>query len=81
MKESKMKTSDQKPGVGLVSGLALSAVLVLSGCAKDLMDGPVMAKRESHWDLRDDDRDGVINHRDQCSGTPAGSKVDVDGCT
>lgn len=28
----------------------------------------------------DDDRDGVLNSRDKCPNTPAGAKVDSDGC-
>jgi outer membrane protein OmpA-like peptidoglycan-associated protein len=28
----------------------------------------------------DDDRDGVLNSRDKCPGTPAGAKVDSNGC-
>ncbi|EKM31423.1 ompA family protein, partial [Vibrio harveyi] len=31
-------------------------------------------------DLIDDDRDGVINARDLCPGTPEGSLIDNDGC-
>ncbi len=31
-------------------------------------------------DLQDDDQDGVVNARDICPGTPAGSQVDNDGC-
>ncbi|RJX72852.1 OmpA family protein [Vibrio sinensis] len=31
-------------------------------------------------DLLDDDKDGVINARDLCTGTPRNSQVDNDGC-
>lgn len=31
-------------------------------------------------DLQDDDRDGVVNARDICPGTPRESQVDNDGC-
>jgi outer membrane protein OmpA-like peptidoglycan-associated protein len=31
-------------------------------------------------DLRDDDKDGVVNARDLCPGTPGASQVDNDGC-
>ncbi|MGL6258576.1 OmpA family protein [Vibrio sp. WXL210] len=31
-------------------------------------------------DLMDDDRDGVINARDMCPGTPLGAEIDNDGC-
>ncbi|NVD06767.1 OmpA family protein [Vibrio sp. JPW-9-11-11] len=31
-------------------------------------------------DLTDDDRDGVVNARDLCPGTPLAAKVDNDGC-
>ena len=31
-------------------------------------------------DLTDDDRDGVVNARDICPGTPTGAQVDNDGC-
>lgn len=31
-------------------------------------------------DLRDDDKDGVVNARDLCPGTPSASQVDNDGC-
>lgn len=31
-------------------------------------------------DLTDDDKDGVVNARDLCPGTPIGAQVDNDGC-
>lgn len=32
------------------------------------------------FDLLDDDRDGVINARDMCPGTPIGAEIDNEGC-
>ncbi|MGF1752126.1 OmpA family protein [Vibrio makurazakiensis] len=37
-------------------------------------------KAEQISDLSDDDRDGVVNARDICPGTPESSQVDNDGC-
>ncbi|TMX65434.1 OmpA family protein [Vibrio rotiferianus] len=64
--------------------LSLSVVFVSacssndgSGDEYDYMPTPVAEQSADHMD---DDRDGVINHRDQCPGTPEGSELDNDGC-
>ncbi|MFM2598030.1 OmpA family protein [Vibrio fortis] len=44
---------------------------------EDYIDTP---EAEQISDLRDDDKDGVVNARDLCPGTPAASQVDNDGC-
>ncbi|USD40051.1 OmpA family protein [Vibrio sp. SCSIO 43135] len=69
-----MKTATISTLTLLVAGFAMS------GCANDdypYIDTP-QAKQIS--DLLDDDRDGVVNARDICPGTPKGSSVDNDGC-
>jgi len=43
----------------------------------DYMPTPIAEQSADHMD---DDRDGVINHRDLCPGTPEGSELDNDGC-
>lgn len=44
---------------------------------EDYIDTP---EAEQISDLRDDDKDGVVNARDLCPGTPTASQVDNDGC-
>ncbi len=64
--------------------LSLSA-LMFFGCSSsdgtgdeyDYMPTPIAEQSADHMD---DDRDGVINHRDLCPGTPEGSELDNDGC-
>ncbi|KJY82977.1 membrane protein [Vibrio galatheae] len=53
-------------------------VLLLSACAQD---PSIHTTRHQIDDLRDDDRDGVINQRDICSSTPNNVAVDRQGCT
>ncbi|TPE48467.1 OmpA family protein [Maribrevibacterium harenarium] len=57
---------------------ALAVGYLFSGAAiaqADSLYGAKIAER-----LVDDDRDGVINARDICPGTPTGAMVDNDGC-
>lgn len=51
--------------------------LLLAGCAQ-MPDTQVT--RHQIDDLRDHDKDGVINQRDMCADTPTGTKVDITGC-
>lgn len=51
--------------------------LLLTGCAQ-MPDTQVT--RHQIDDLRDHDKDGVINQRDMCADTPTGTKVDITGC-
>ncbi|PMJ93765.1 OmpA family protein [Vibrio sp. 10N.261.55.A7] len=43
----------------------------------DYIETPIAVQAE---DLLDDDRDGVINARDLCPGTPLASEINNDGC-
>ncbi|WP_394243171.1 OmpA family protein [Vibrio astriarenae] len=43
----------------------------------DYIDTPVANQT---FDLLDDDRDGVINARDMCPGTPIGAEINNEGC-
>ncbi|MGR5118207.1 OmpA family protein [Vibrio astriarenae] len=43
----------------------------------DYRDTPVP---DQTFDLLDDDKDGVINARDMCPGTPIGAEIDNEGC-
>ncbi|NOI80892.1 OmpA family protein [Vibrio tubiashii] len=43
----------------------------------DYIEAP---QAEQISDLTDDDRDGVVNARDICPGTPRGAQVDNEGC-
>ncbi|PMH44912.1 hypothetical protein BCU68_11425 [Vibrio sp. 10N.286.49.B3] len=43
----------------------------------EYIDTPVANQQD---DLQDDDRDGVINARDLCPGTPSTAELDNDGC-
>ncbi|WP_264877399.1 OmpA family protein [Vibrio agarivorans] len=43
----------------------------------DYRDTPVPNQT---FDLLDDDKDGVINARDMCPGTPIGAEIDNEGC-
>ncbi len=56
--------------------LAILSVVIL-GCAQE---PDLNTHRHQIDDLSDDDKDGVINQRDLCSGTPKGVSVDADGC-
>ncbi|MBC7006453.1 OmpA family protein [Photobacterium sp. BZF1] len=51
--------------------------LTLLGCSVTVDEPPTA---EQSRDLRDFDRDGVINARDKCEGTPYRAVVDNDGC-
>lgn len=57
--------------------LALTLLLSLVGCAQN---ANMNVDRYQFDDLRDDDKDGVINQRDICTTTPEKTKVDNDGC-
>lgn len=57
--------------------LALTLMLSLVGCAQN---ANMNVDRYQFDDLRDDDKDGVINQRDICTTTPEKTKVDNDGC-
>ncbi|MEK2098416.1 OmpA family protein [Vibrio parahaemolyticus] len=61
--------------------LALSVIAVTQqAIAEDEYDYRAFPTAEQIADLQDEDNDGVINARDLCPGTPAGSEVDNDGC-
>ncbi|MDF2152243.1 OmpA family protein [Vibrio sp. CAU 1672] len=59
--------------------------LVLAACSSssrhgdeyDYLPTPIADQSADHMD---EDRDGVINARDLCPGTPIGSELDNDGC-
>ncbi|WP_117234613.1 OmpA family protein [Vibrio maerlii] len=51
--------------------------LILLGCAQE---PDLNTHRHQIDDLSDDDKDGVINQRDLCFGTPDGVRVDTQGC-
>ncbi|MCK6265801.1 OmpA family protein [Vibrio sp. ZSDE26] len=57
-----------------------SFTLAVSGCANDDYDYIETSKANQISDLLDDDRDGVVNARDICPGTPEKATVDNDGC-
>lgn len=64
----------------LIPVFALTALHMTSVMAEDeyeYLEAPV-ANQIS--DLTDDDKDGVVNARDICPGTPIGALVDNDGC-
>jgi len=50
---------------------------ILAGCAEN---ANMHVDRYQFSDLRDDDKDGVINQRDICITTPENTLVDNDGC-
>ncbi|ARN75149.1 OmpA family protein [Oceanicoccus sagamiensis] len=52
--------------------------LLVSACV-DIPDREV--QRPSYDDIRDTDRDGVINQRDHCAATPPGAVIDNEGCS
>ncbi|WP_281544451.1 OmpA family protein [Grimontia sp. SpTr1] len=62
----------------LSSVFLIIAALVLAGCSISASQAPVA---KQHDDLLDDDRDGVINARDACEGTPLGAVINNDGCS
>ncbi|MET2897399.1 OmpA family protein [Vibrio rotiferianus] len=63
----------------------LLIIPLLNGCSSksetgdeyDYIPTPLAEQTADHID---DDRDGVINQRDLCPGTPLGSELDNDGC-
>lgn len=57
--------------------LAGLLMLPLAGCVQ--MADP-QVQRYQMDDLRDQDKDGVINQRDLCQDTPVNTKVDDQGC-
>ncbi|MGF1721065.1 OmpA family protein [Vibrio kyushuensis] len=61
--------------------ISIAAItLAVSGCANDDYDYIETSKASQISDLKDEDRDGVVNARDICPGTPTGATVDNDGC-
>ncbi|HFQ4941211.1 TPA: OmpA family protein [Vibrio vulnificus] len=52
--------------------------VLLAACAQ--MPDTTMTRHQID-DLRDSDKDGVINQRDICADTPLGAEVDSKGCT
>ncbi|RBW65763.1 OmpA family protein [Vibrionales bacterium C3R12] len=48
--------------------------------SQDEYDYRATPEAEQIADLLDDDRDGVINDRDLCPGTPSKAEIDNDGC-
>ncbi|CAH1206619.1 OmpA family protein [Vibrio harveyi] len=63
--------------VGLISACSGSNSNRVTGDEYEYMETPTANQIA---DLIDDDRDGVINARDLCPGTPEGSLIDNDGC-
>lgn len=64
----------------LIPVFAVVALHMTSVMAEDEYEyvEPPVADQVS--DLTDDDKDGVVNARDICPGTPVGAQVDNDGC-
>lgn len=60
--------------------LASVVSLALVGCANDTDKYIATPLPDQQADLRDFDRDGVINARDKCETTPTGATVTNDGC-
>ncbi|WP_117234703.1 OmpA family protein [Vibrio maerlii] len=60
--------------------LTLSIATALVGCMSSEYDYIETPESNQQYDLLDDDRDGVVNARDFCPGTPEYSQVDNDGC-
>ncbi|MGR5556223.1 OmpA family protein [Vibrio fortis] len=60
----------------------LLPIVALSVNAADYQEEDYIDTPEAQQisDLRDDDKDGVVNARDLCPGTPTASQVDNDGC-
>lgn len=48
--------------------------------ALDAGAGSLYGSNSGRYRLQDDDKDGVINARDQCGDTPPGARVDHHGC-
>lgn len=59
---------------------ALSVLIPSTAIAQDEYDYIDTPVADQIADLQDDDRDGVINARDVCPGTPEAASVDNDGC-
>ncbi|GAD79230.1 OmpA family protein [Vibrio ezurae] len=62
--------------------LILASVIsfTIVGCANDTEEYIDTPLPDQQADLRDFDRDGVINARDKCPGTPSSARVSNDGC-
>ncbi|GAD88716.1 MULTISPECIES: OmpA family protein [Vibrio] len=62
--------------------LILASVIsfTMLGCANDTDEYIDTPLPDQQADLRDFDRDGVINARDKCPGTPVSARVNNDGC-
>lgn len=61
----------------MMKPLFLVGLCLLAGCSATQISQPVA---DQQADLLDQDDDGVINARDNCADTPAGSEVDNYGC-
>lgn len=57
---------------------AMAAALLLSACSVSVSSPPVAMQQS---DLYDADKDGVINARDACEGTPQGAVINNEGCS
>jgi outer membrane protein OmpA-like peptidoglycan-associated protein len=73
---------ESKGGVLIMKNLIFSFVVILAvGCTaldENYIEAPLANQKA---DLRDPDRDGVINERDKCEGTPLEAQVDNYGCS
>ncbi len=64
----------------LIAAVTFSAITLLTACES----GKVIEQDYTSvqgMDLRDDDKDGVINARDLCAETPLTSQIDEHGCS
>ncbi|MCB5358100.1 hypothetical protein BCU71_05230 [Vibrio lentus] len=61
----------------LLPVLSMTLFACSSQQEEDYIETP---EAEQISDLQDDDKDGVVNARDTCPGTPEGSQVDNAGC-
>lgn len=75
---------DDANGQQLVEDIARAGGCGFAANADDLVSGQQMAdyvKKIFVGDMLDGDGDGVADAMDQCPGTPAGVKVDANGCS
>jgi len=64
----------------LIPIVAVSAIYHTAVIAQDEYEYIETPVANQISDLTDDDKDGVVNARDICPGTPVGALVDNDGC-
>lgn len=64
----------------LIPVIAITALHHATVMAQDEYDYIETPIADQVSDLTDDDKDGVVNARDICPGTPIGAMVDNDGC-